>query len=185
MGLGHMKLTFSDSGDLVSWRGSPILLNSKYPQDPVIVAEIAPWRVKLDELSKTVIGSAETLLLESRGEESNIGNRLVSAEVRCEDCDEDTLEPLEDDKVYNVVTSNYVLGGGDGYTMLEENLESRVIGELDTDVIKEVLETSSPVSAEIEGRIIIKTGSANKGGRVTTGLLTMTFIEFSLLLVMS
>ena len=114
-----------------------------------------------------------------------VGNRLVTAEVRCEDCDEDTLEPLEDDKVYNVVTSNYVLGGGDGYTMLEENMESHVIGELDTDVIKEVLETSSPVSAEIEGRIIIKTGSANKGGRVTTGLLTMTFIEFSLLLVMS
>ena len=118
-----------------------------------------------------------------------VGNRLVSAEFRCQDCDEDTLEPLEDDKVYNVVTSNYVLGGGDGYTMLEENMESRVIGELDTDVIKEVLETSSPVSAEIEGRIIIiKTGSENKAGqsgRVTTGLLTMTLIEFSLLLVMS
>ena len=118
-----------------------------------------------------------------------LGNRLVSAEVRCDECDEDTFEPLDDDKVYNVVTSNYVLGGGDGYTMLEENMESRVIGELDTDVIKEVLETSSPVSAEIEGRIIIiKTGSENKAGqsgRVTTGLLTMTLIEFSLLLVMS
>ena len=76
-----MRLTFSDSGDLVSWRGSPILLNSEYPQDPVIVAEIAPWRVKLDELSKTVIGSAETLLLESRGEESNIGNFVADAMV--------------------------------------------------------------------------------------------------------
>ena len=76
-----MKLTFSDSGDLVSWRGSPILLNSKYPQDPVFVAEIAPWRAKLDELSKTVIGSAETLLLESRTGESNIGNFVADAMV--------------------------------------------------------------------------------------------------------
>ena len=117
-----------------------------------------------------------------------VGNRLVSAEVRCIDCDEDTLEPLEDDKVYNVVTSNYVLGGGDGYTMLEENMQSRVIGDLDTDVIKEVLESSSPVSAEIEGRItIIKTGSENKAecGRVTAGLLTMALIQLSLVLVMS
>ena len=117
-----------------------------------------------------------------------VGNRLESAEVRCGGCDEDTLEPLEDDKVYNVVTSNYVLGGGDGYTMLEENLESRVIGDLDTDVIKEVLESSSPVSAEIEGRItIIKNGSENKAecGRVTAGLLTMALIQLSLVLVMS
>ena len=38
---------------------------------------------------------------------------------------------------------------------VEENMESRVIWELDTDVIKEVLETSSPESVEIEGRIIM------------------------------
>ena len=79
--LGHMKLTFSDSGDLVSWRGAPILLDSKYPEDPVIVAEVAPWRAKLDVLSKTVIGSAATLLLESRSEESNIGNFVADAMV--------------------------------------------------------------------------------------------------------
>ena len=79
--LGHMKLTFSDSGDLVSWRGAPILLNSKFPQDPVIMAEVAPWRAQLDVLSKTVIGSAETLLLMSRNEESNIGNFVTDAMV--------------------------------------------------------------------------------------------------------
>ena len=36
------------------------------------------------------------------------------------------------------VTSNYVLGGGDGYTMLEEGGTNHVIGDLDTDVIKRV-----------------------------------------------
>ena len=76
-----MKLTFSDSGDLVSWRGAPILLDSKFPEDPVIVAEVAPWRAKLDVLSKTVIGSAATLLLQSRSEESNIGNFVADAMV--------------------------------------------------------------------------------------------------------
>ena len=41
-----------------------------------------------------------------------VGNRLVSAEVRCDDCDGDMLEALEDDKVYNIVTLNYVSSRG-------------------------------------------------------------------------
>ena len=89
-----------------------------------------------------------------------VGSRLVSAEVRCDDCDGDRLEALEDDKVYNIVTLNYLLNGGAGYTMLEENTEDRVTGGLNREVIREVMEVSSPVSARVEGRItIIKVGS--------------------------
>lgn len=89
-----------------------------------------------------------------------VGNRLVSAEVRCGDCDGDKLETLEDDKVYNIVTLNYLLNGGGGYTMLEENTENRVTGGLNREVIREVMELSSPVSARVEGRItIIKAGT--------------------------
>ena len=75
--------------------------------------------------------------------------RLVFAEVRCQDYDEDTFEPLDDDKLYNIVTLNYLLNGGGGYTMLQENIESRVTGELNREVIREVLETSGPVSAKM------------------------------------
>merc|ERR1712150_318188 len=115
------------------------------------------------------------------------GQRLVSAKIRCEECKEKTFEDLLDDKVYNVVTSNYVLDGGDGYTMLEESKESHVIGDLDTDVIKEVLEISSPVMAEVEGRItIITAGSVNNAPqyRAVTQptLLTIALLKLSLLL---
>ena len=75
--MGHIKLTFSDAGDLVSWRGSPILLNSSYPQDPVIVKKIYPLRSKLDP----VVGTSDTLLLQSRTGESNIGNFVADAMV--------------------------------------------------------------------------------------------------------
>ena len=89
-----------------------------------------------------------------------VGNRLVSAEVSCDDCDGDRLEALEDDKVYNIVTLNYLLNGGAGYTMLEENTEDRVTGGLNREVIREVMEVSSPVNARVEGRItIIKAGT--------------------------
>jgi len=55
--------------------------------------------------------------------------------------------------MYNFVTSNYVLGGGDGYTMISKNYQSKVIGDLDTDVMKYEFSHFSPVSAKIEGRI--------------------------------
>ena len=34
--LGYLKLKFDDQGELVNWTGSPILLNSSYPQGDVI-----------------------------------------------------------------------------------------------------------------------------------------------------
>ncbi len=76
--LGHMKLTFSDDGDLVSWKGSPILLDSSYKQDPVIIKKIYPLRARL---AWTVVGISETLLLQSRTGESNIGNFVADAMV--------------------------------------------------------------------------------------------------------
>ena len=45
------------------------------------------------------------------------------------------------------MTSNYVLGGGDGYTMLEEGGTNHVIGDLDTDVIKRVGDRQWPDSS--------------------------------------
>ena len=108
-----------------------------------------------------------------------VGSRLVSAEVRCDDCEGDKMETLEDDKVYNIVTFDYLLNGGAGYSMLKENIEDRMTGRLNREVIRDVMESSSPVSARLEGRItIIKAGSedeavsgANPGRRGVLNLL--------------
>ena len=78
--------------------------------------------------------------------DKNDGDRVVSLTVG-------DGKDLEDEQKYNIVTSNYVLGGGDGYTMISENYESKVIGDLDTDVMKYEFSHFSPVSAKIEGRI--------------------------------
>ena len=96
-----------------------------------------------------------------------VGNRLVSAEVSCDDCDGDRLEALEDDKVYNIVTLNFSSSQSSQWwwrrlhnAMLKENFENRKSGSLIRDVIRKVIEVSSPVSARVEGRItIIKVGS--------------------------
>jgi len=249
--LGHMKLHFSEIGDLEDWSGSPILLDSNHAQDQEVLDQLKPWKEKLIRLSKDVIGSTAHVLDISRSHESTLGNFVADAMVRAWEnktmpdgshvrialCNsggiraafdkgnvtmEDILttfpfsntfdvvslkgryirealehsvdkftnknpnawggflhvsglqvvynldkndgdrvvsltvgdgKDLEDEQKYNIVTSNYVLGGGDGYTMISENYESKVIGDLDTDVMKYEFSHFSPVSAKIEGRI--------------------------------
>merc|ERR1712150_451913 len=62
---------------------------------------------------------------------------------------------LEEERLYYVVTSNYIVSGGDGYSMLHDNKDYHKIGTLDTDVVKQELVQRSPVTADLEGRIVI------------------------------
>ena len=55
-----------------------------------------------------------------------------------------------------MVTSNYMVGGGDNYTMITNNLIKHLpIGALDTDVMRAELEQHSPITADLQGRIVI------------------------------
>jgi len=78
------------------------------------------------------------------------GKRIVSAEVR-------TLEgykPVEAGKVYRVVTTDYVAGGGDGFTDIKAAANQINMGFPLTDLVSEYLNDHSPVNPGVEGRII-------------------------------
>ena len=92
----------------------------------------------------------------------DVGDRVVSVKVICDDCDDDVYELLDDDKTYNIVSSNYVISGGDGYTMIEDSMLAHVIGGPDLDIIKRTFEHDSPVTTEIENRIEIITTNTNE-----------------------
>ena len=83
-----------------------------------------------------------------------VGGRVVSLKVVCDNCKEGFVD-LEDSSQYNVVTSNFITGGGDNYSMISKNLRNPTIGALDTDVMSSELELYSPVTADLEGRIVI------------------------------
>ena len=83
------------------------------------------------------------------------GGRVMSLKVVCEDCKEGYVD-LQDSEQYKVVTSNFIASGGDNYSMLPNNLIKQTIGALDTDVMRSELEHDSPVTADLEGRIVIK-----------------------------
>ena len=276
--LGHVRLTFSDSGELTGWTGQPILLDSSYPQDLAIEQELLPWKTQLSALTAEVIGTAGELLLITRKGESKLGNfvadsmvrswenstmpdgsrlrlgmsnsggiraaiekgnvtmgdlmtvfpfqntfdvvtiagkhlkaafehsvakmnsngngaggrflqvsgfkliydvrnksgeRLVSARAVCEHCGGDGYEAIEDETEYNVVTSNYVAGSGDGYTMLLENRTNYIIGALDTDVMRYELEHHSPLLVELNNRITIVTEDDVRQEAVTNDVIDL------------
>ena len=84
-----------------------------------------------------------------------VGQRVVSVRVVCDSCRTGYAE-LEDSQQYNVVTSNYMVGGGDNYTMITNNLIKHLpIGALDTDVMRAELKQHSPITADLQGRIVI------------------------------
>ena len=100
----------------------------------------------------------------------DVGARLVSALV----VDGEESEDLDDDKLYNVVLPNYVISGGDGFTMFEEHKESIAIGDLDTDVIKRAFDENSPIKTRVQNRITIYTDQKpyNTASTLTSSIIT-------------
>ena len=67
---------------LESWTGSPILLDSSFPKDPEVERALEPYKVKLEEIIKVVLGSAAKTLSLSRDMESLMGNFVTDAMLR-------------------------------------------------------------------------------------------------------
>jgi 5'-nucleotidase len=78
------------------------------------------------------------------------GRRLGPVEVRREG----GWEPLEPERVYRVVTNNFLRRGGDGYTALRDAaIEPYDAGPLLEEVVAAFIGANSPVRAGVEGRI--------------------------------
>ena len=54
-----------------------------------------------------------------------VGSRVVSVMVRCLECLIPTYSTLKYNHIYTVLTSAFLLGGGDGYTMFTEEILSQ------------------------------------------------------------
>ncbi len=62
-------------------------------------------------------------------------------------------EPLQDDQTYTLAATEFMLAGGDGYTMLTEGAEPEYLGFADNAILIEMLKAKGTVSPRIEGRI--------------------------------
>ncbi|MCA1055271.1 5'-nucleotidase C-terminal domain-containing protein [Rossellomorea aquimaris] len=81
------------------------------------------------------------------------GERVWSVEVNTAD----GFQKLELDKTYRVATNAFTANGGDGYTMFKQAKEEGRQTDLfvvDFEVFTDYLDQNSPVSPEVEGRIV-------------------------------
>lgn len=83
------------------------------------------------------------------------GERVQSLKIRCQACQIPTYENLYLNKTYRIIITSYLVSGGDGYTVLTENIKNLQVGKLDTDVLVDYIDHRSPVFQEEEGRITI------------------------------
>jgi 5'-nucleotidase len=88
-----------------------------------------------------------------------VGNRILSAQMVSSATPSDaaraslSLTPIDPGATYRVVTNDFMLAGGDDYTMLAQGENPNDTGFNLTDVLSEHITANSPVSASVEGRI--------------------------------
>ncbi|XP_062323348.1 5'-nucleotidase [Osmerus eperlanus] len=107
--LGYLKVTFSDTGDVLKATGNPILLDSTVPEDPDILADVQEWKKNLANYSSQYVGQTLVYLngtfQECRFRECNLGNLICDAMVHHNIKYADELQ-------WNHVSSCILNGGG-------------------------------------------------------------------------
>jgi 5'-nucleotidase / UDP-sugar diphosphatase len=79
------------------------------------------------------------------------GQRIVSVQVQ-----QGTWQPLVADKIYRVVTNNFMLGGGDGYEVLKNAQNKGDSGFVLSDIVMEYITAKSPLDVRVSDRITRK-----------------------------
>jgi 5'-nucleotidase / UDP-sugar diphosphatase len=78
-----------------------------------------------------------------------VGSRIISVEIK----NGDGYVPLDPSATYSLATSDFLAGGGDGYTVFEEAAKYYNSGLVDYEVLKDYIKNNSPLNPSVEGRI--------------------------------
>eukprot|EP00111_Clytia_hemisphaerica_P018109 TCONS_00053585-protein len=82
-----------------------------------------------------------------------VGSRLIRVLALCNKCRVPKYEEIKEEQIYKVVSSDYLISGGDGYSMFL-NKESSTKGEDALEVLEKYFQKMSPVTTPDEGRTI-------------------------------
>ncbi len=65
-------------------------------------------------------------------------------------------KPLQPDKTYRVAANDFLLAGGDGYSMLARGENATYVGSTLSSIVIDALKARGQVTAQVEGRITIR-----------------------------
>ncbi|KAM4713650.1 5'-nucleotidase [Anableps anableps] len=107
--LGFLKVTFDDKGHVLKYSGNPILLDSRIPEDPEILAEVEERKKNLIIYTAKRVGRTLVFLngttAACRSQECNLGNLICDAMV-------DNYIRFFDDERWNHVSACITNSGG-------------------------------------------------------------------------
>ncbi|XP_053397798.1 5'-nucleotidase-like [Mercenaria mercenaria] len=106
-----------------------------------------------------------------------VGQRVVSVEARCLQCDIPKFHPLKDSDDYKIFTSTFLVNGGEWYKF--EPSGRQRFNTLDVTTLTEYFKKHSPVFAQVEGRIRFHTDTITSAGSLP--MSTMFFLTSVLL----
>lgn len=81
------------------------------------------------------------------------GRRVKTLNVLCTDCRVPKFEPVQDNRVYKVVVPSYLVMGGDGFSVIKNELLKRDSGDYDVSVVLNYISKERVVRPAVEGRI--------------------------------
>ena len=56
--------------------------------------------------------------------------RVVEVKALCAECDIPKYKLLDDDKMYRIILSNFILNGGDGYSVIRDHAQQdHIVGK--------------------------------------------------------
>ncbi|MBK9715822.1 MAG: 5'-nucleotidase C-terminal domain-containing protein [Kouleothrix sp.] len=99
------------------------------------------------------------------------GSRIVAVQVADGKGGYAALDPSAS---YRVVTNNFLLTGGDGYSVLQSGTNKIDTGLIDVDVTAEYVRAHSPIKTAVEGRITEGTSAPAGAGATTPARLPNT-----------
>lgn len=80
--IGDLTVFFDDAGEVVTWEGAPIFLDTDIVPDPDIVRELKPWKEVVDVEGLRKVGLAKVPLQRSCAtQECNLGSFVTDAFV--------------------------------------------------------------------------------------------------------
>lgn len=106
------------------------------------------------------------------------GHRVKSLNILCTQCRVPRYEPVQDQTVYKVVLPSYLVTGGDGFSMIRDELLKHNSGDLDISVVSSYITQRKKVYPSVEGRIRISSSAAGHRPLVLLVLLVLLWSIF-------
>lgn len=89
-----------------------------------------------------------------------VNQRVTSLSALCTQCRVPKYEPVDPEKTYKVTTLSYLVGGGDGFSMIKDELLKHNTGDMDISVLSKYISEQKRVYPAVEGRIIVRGSSS-------------------------